>query len=220
MYAACAGGGRRGAGGGGAAARGGGTAATRGRGACSGGRASEALASVAFATSRAIWAWLVRSCAMLAFSSSTCLVIAARSCAIDCNCADSVEGTVAAGCGGLFLRGRRRRLRGGLLGWCGLIRCRGLNGRGSRRLGGGRRFRGRQRREHGLRRPTHSHRLGVVAIVLPRGGGDRATQAEQGHDDPLHPFGRRAVRPAALTSSTLISSDLMLSTWIFLTSVA
>jgi hypothetical protein len=32
---------------------------------------------------------------MLAFSSSTCLVIAARSCAIDCNCPDSAEGTVA-----------------------------------------------------------------------------------------------------------------------------
>ena len=97
MYAACAGGGLRA---GGAAARGGateGTAATRGRAACSGGRASEALASVAFATSRAIWAWLVLSCAMLAFSSSTCLVIAARSCAIDCNCPDSAEGTVDAG---------------------------------------------------------------------------------------------------------------------------
>jgi hypothetical protein len=56
------------------------------------------------ATSRAIWAWLVLSCAMLAFSSSTCLVIAARSCAIDCNCADSVEVTDAAGaaaCSGL-----------------------------------------------------------------------------------------------------------------------
>jgi hypothetical protein len=41
---------------------------------------------------------------MLAFSSSTCLVIAARSCAIDCNCADSVEVTDAAGaaaCSGL-----------------------------------------------------------------------------------------------------------------------
>ena len=50
----------------------------------------------AFATSRAIWAWLVPSCAMLAFSSSTCLVIAARSCAIACNCSYSVEGTVAA----------------------------------------------------------------------------------------------------------------------------
>ena len=189
MYAACAGGGLRA---GGAAARGGGTegtAATRGRAACSGGRASEALASVAFATSRAIWAWLVLSCAMLAFSSSTCLVIAARSCAIDCNCPDSAEGTVAAGAAGLFRRGQRCRLRARLLGCRGLIWCRGLNDSGARRLGGGRRFRGRQRRDHGLRRPTHSHRLGVIAIVLPRGSSHRAAQAQQAHDDPLSPFG-------------------------------
>ena len=185
MYAACAGGGLRA---GGAAARGGGTegtAATRGRAACSGGRASEALASVAFATSRAIWAWLVLSCAMLAFSSSTCLVIAARSCAIDCNCPDSAEGTVAgaAACSDVAGGGR-------LLGCRGLIWYRGLNDRGARRLGGGRRFRRRQGRDHGLRRPTHSHRLGVIAIVLPRGSSDGATQAEQAHDNTLHPFGR------------------------------
>ena len=38
---------------------------------------------------------------------------------------------------GGFLRGRRRRLRGGLLGRCSLIRCRGLNDRGSSRFGSG-----------------------------------------------------------------------------------
>ena len=34
---------------------------------------------------------------MLAFSSSTCVVIAARSCAIACNCDDSADGAAAGG---------------------------------------------------------------------------------------------------------------------------
>ena len=43
------------------------------------------LASEPLANSRVICAWLALSCAMVAFSSSTCWPMAARSCAIDCN---------------------------------------------------------------------------------------------------------------------------------------
>ena len=54
------------------------------------------LASEVLAISRAIWAWPALSCAMLAFSSSTCWPMLARSCAIDCNWLDSAEGAAAA----------------------------------------------------------------------------------------------------------------------------
>ncbi|MBA4033659.1 MAG: hypothetical protein C0480_03500 [Bradyrhizobium sp.] len=106
-----------------------------------------------------------------------------------------------------FLRGRRRRLRGGLLGRCSLIRCRGLSDRGSSRFGSGR-FRGQEGRAYGFRGPVHSHRLGLVAIMLPGGCGDRGTEAEQGDDDPLARLGCRSFpRRHDVADPDLIGSD-------------
>ena len=83
--------------------RGGVSADTLGRRFCSAGLVSAVLASEALASSRVICAWLALSCAMVAFSSSTCWFMVARSRAIDCNWGDSAEGAVAAGSGGFGL---------------------------------------------------------------------------------------------------------------------
>ena len=163
----------------GAAGRGAGgvSADTLGRRFCSAGLVSAALASEALARSRAIWAWLALSCAMVAFSSSTCWPIVARSCAIDCNWAGSEEGAGAAGAAQPWRRVRavlaaRRRL-------CrGRIDCVGLNGGRVWLLGDGRRGSEGQCSQHEGRRPFGGHRLGLIAIVLPGGGGHDAAKAQ------------------------------------------
>ena len=123
----------------------------------------------------------------MVFSSWTCWLIAARSCAIDCNWAGSAEGAGRGGGGGFGLSrcGCCRRLRGGL------IRCGGLGGGRARLLGDGRPGCRRQCSQHEGRRPFGGHRLGLIAIMLPGGGGHGAAQAEQRHDHALRPFAHR-----------------------------
>ena len=92
--------------------------------------------------------------------------------------------------GGLFRLGRRCRARRAAR--CrGLICCRGLNGGALAGSAAGGVSEGDRTASTNGGAQSHSHRLGLIAIVLPRGGGDRAAQAQQGHDDPLSPFGCR-----------------------------